>query len=49
VLSMKAMLEPRMVAASIQPLASALHGTSTSTDRITASSQGGLMEAMDAR
>ena len=37
-----------MVAASIQLLASAAHGLRASPDRITASSQGGLMGAMDA-
>jgi len=37
-----------MVAASIHVFASAAHGAPTSPDRITASSQGGLMDAMDA-
>jgi hypothetical protein len=45
---MKAMLDPRMVAASIQVLVSAPQGTPTPPDRITASSQGVLMDAMDA-
>jgi hypothetical protein len=45
---MKARLEPRMVAASIQSLASALQGTSTRIDRIAVSSQGVLMDGMDA-
>src|SRR5260370_12722593 len=45
---MKAMLEPRIVAVSNQSLAPPLHGTRTLTDRITASSQGGLMAAIDA-
>jgi hypothetical protein len=42
------MLEPRMVAASIQVVASGLHGTPAVGDRITASSQGILMEARGA-
>ena len=46
VLSMKAMLEPRMVAASIQVLASAAQGTAALADCITASSQGVLMLTM---
>src|SRR5258707_14724452 len=46
VLSMKARLEPRMVAASIQALASAPHGTPAAADRITVSSQGVFTEAM---
>ena len=37
-----------MVATSIQILASALQGISAPVDRITASSQGVLMKAMDA-
>jgi hypothetical protein len=37
-----------MVAASIQVLVSAPHGTPAPADRITASSQGVLMEVMDA-
>src|SRR5579864_9334935 len=41
------MLDARMVAASIQVLALAPHGTPTPADRITASSQGVLMDAMD--
>jgi hypothetical protein len=45
---MKAMLDPRMVAASIHGLALSVHGTSPPPDRITASSQGALMETMDA-
>src|ERR1700758_1506085 len=45
---MKAMLEPRIVAASIQVLVSGLPGTPIPTDRITASSQGTLMNPMDA-
>src|ERR1700730_11715673 len=49
VLSMKAMLEPRIVAASIQVLALAAHGTPAPVDRITTSSQGVLMKAMDDR
>src|SRR5713226_6052859 len=48
VLSIKAMLEPRIVAASIQRPACAAHGTSAFTDRTTASSHGGFMKAMDA-
>src|SRR6266851_10251425 len=48
VLSIKAMLEPRIVAARIQRLACATHGTSAFTDRTTASSHGGFMKAMDA-
>jgi hypothetical protein len=46
VLSMKAMLEARIVAASIQILASALQGTSAPADRIMASSQGVFMKAI---
>jgi hypothetical protein len=45
---MKAMLEPRMVATSIQVLDPASQGTPSPADRITASSQGVLMKAMDA-
>jgi len=41
------MLDPRMVAASIQILASAPHETPDFADRTAASSQGVLMEAMD--
>jgi len=48
VLSMKAMLEPMMVAASIHVLAAAPHGAALLPDRITASSQGDLIDAMDA-
>jgi hypothetical protein len=43
VLSMKAMLDPRMVAASIQVLACGSQGTPAPADRTTASSQGVLM------
>src|SRR5260370_31144502 len=43
---MKAMLEPRIVAASIQSRAPS-QGTRALPDRITASSQGGLMAAID--
>jgi hypothetical protein len=42
---MNAMLEPKMVAASIQVLAPAPQGTSTAADLITSSSQGVLMGA----
>jgi len=42
------MLEPIMVAARIQFLASGAHGDPTCSDRIIASSQGALMQAMDA-
>jgi len=42
---MKAMLEPIIVAASIQIFACAAQGDSGAPDRITDSSQGGLMEA----
>src|SRR6266480_5142797 len=45
VLSMKAMLEPRMVAARIQLPAWVSQGASALADRITASSHGGLMMA----
>jgi hypothetical protein len=45
---MNAMLEPRMVAVSIHGLASSPHGTSATPDRNTASSQGALIEGMDA-
>src|SRR5580692_1442142 len=44
VLSIKAMLEARIVAARIQRPACALLGTSTPADRITVSSQGNLTE-----
>jgi hypothetical protein len=44
---MKAMLEPRIVAASTQRPAGPLHGTSAFTDRMMASSHGAFMEAMD--
>ena len=44
-LSMKAMLDPMMVAASIQVLVSAAQGVPGAPDRITDSSQGGFMEA----
>jgi len=40
------MLEPRIVAARIHGLASTPHGRRTLTDRITASSLGGLMDAL---
>jgi hypothetical protein len=43
------MLEPRMVATSIQVRASAAHGTSAPADRMTPSSHGVLMKAMDAK
>jgi len=42
------MPDPRMVAASIQLFASVLHGTLAQPDRMTASSQGVLISAMDA-
>jgi hypothetical protein len=45
---MKAMLEARMVAARIQVPDSGLHGTWAFADPITVSSQGVLMELMDA-
>jgi hypothetical protein len=45
---MKAMLEPRIVAASIHDLDFVTHGTAAPVDRIAASSQGILMETMDA-
>jgi hypothetical protein len=45
---MKAMLEPRIVATSTQIPVSALQGTSALFDRISASSQGILMEAVHA-
>src|ERR1700690_3508543 len=48
VLSMKARLDPRMVAASTQRLAAAVHGTPPFADLTTASSQGALMQALDA-
>jgi hypothetical protein len=41
VLSMNAMLDPRMVAASIQGRAAAAHGSPAPADRITVSSHGG--------
>src|SRR5258707_15111411 len=44
VLSMKAMLDPRMVAASTQVLASAAHGVSIDWVWMTASSQGVFMQ-----
>src|SRR5216684_448821 len=47
VLSMKAMLEPRIVATSIHVLALAAHGTPASVVRFTTSSHGVLMKAMD--
>jgi len=46
VLSMNAMLEPRMVAARIRGLPSGLHGTPSTDDWLMAS-QGVLTEAMD--
>src|SRR5438270_10913326 len=49
VLSMKAMLEPRIVATSIQILPLAVHGTPAPAVRIATSSQGDLMKAMDDR
>src|SRR6267143_3437838 len=49
VLSMKAMLEPRIVATSIQVLALAAHGTPAPAVRIATSSQGVLMKSMDDR
>jgi hypothetical protein len=45
---MNAMLDPRMVAARIQGRAFALHEM-PAFDRITASSQGGFTQAVDAR
>src|SRR6266699_3373841 len=48
VLSIKAMLEPRIVAARTQRPDCALQGTTAFTDRTTASSHGGLMEIVDA-
>jgi hypothetical protein len=45
---MKAMLEPRIVAARIQCPACFMHGTSASIDRMMASSHGGFIKAMDA-
>jgi hypothetical protein len=45
---MKAMLEPRIVAARIQRLARVAHGTSVFAERIAASSQGGFIEGVDA-
>jgi hypothetical protein len=47
--SIKAMLEPRMVAASTQGPAFALHGAPAFRDRMTPSSHGGFMETVDAR
>jgi hypothetical protein len=41
---MKAMLEPRIVAARIHTLDSGVHGTAVSADRMTASSHGILIE-----
>ena len=48
VLSMNAMLEPRIVAVRIHGLVPSPHGTSLPPDRSTASSQGALMDTMDA-
>src|SRR5450432_858267 len=45
---MNAMLEPRMVAKSIQVPAFASHGSPARADRIRASSQGAFMKCMDA-
>ena len=45
---MKAKLEPRIVAAKIHVLAPAVHGVPEPPEEIMASSQGGLMDAMDA-
>jgi hypothetical protein len=45
---MNAMLEPRMVAARTHGLAFSPHGTSLPPERNTISSQGALMEIMDA-
>src|SRR5580698_5205434 len=45
---MKARLEPRIVAAKIHVLAPAVHGVPEPPEEIKASSQGGLMDAMDA-
>src|SRR5579862_2744210 len=45
---MNAILEPRMVAESIQDLALSPHGTSPALECRTASSQGALMQTMDA-
>src|SRR5436309_209435 len=47
VLSMKAMLEPRMAAAIIQGPASGAHGLPELPDRIKASSHGGFIQAVD--
>jgi len=44
---MKAMLEPRMVAASTQACDWVLHGASEPPDRTTASSQGCFTERLD--
>src|SRR5260370_41513268 len=49
VLSMKAMLEPRIVATSIHILALAAHGTPAPAVRIPTSSQDVLMKSMDDR
>jgi hypothetical protein len=46
---MNAMLEPRIVAASIQGFDVLAHGSPESADRSTASSQGCLMHSLDAR
>src|SRR5258708_29030740 len=48
VLSINAMLDPRIVAASTQRPACAVHGTPAFPDRAAASSDGGLMETVDA-
>jgi hypothetical protein len=45
---MKAMLEARMVAASIQVLAPGPHGADASPDPMTDSSQGVFIDPMDA-
>jgi hypothetical protein len=45
---MNAMLEPRIVAVRIHGLVLSPHGASLPPDRSTASSQGALMETMDA-
>jgi len=45
---MKAMLEPRIVAARIQRPTCFVHGTSALIDRITASSHADFIEVMDA-
>jgi hypothetical protein len=46
---MKAMLEPRMVAASIQLLAAVGHGTTEEADGVTGLSQGILMSGYGCR